>query len=151
MGDEQSYQRHCPDCGETLNRDARVCVCGWGKKSGKGGSEHHDHVCNWQYGTLRCRYPVGLFEQGQYRGRCIFHRSIEKGHAAAEIAKDSQGATREQYLAAANRLMYGAGDNPMVRKLRSQLKRRESGENVGILAARLLPEREPGADEAEAA
>lgn len=151
MGDEFK-QRTCPECGDRLSLDARRCVCGWGsKKAGKGeDGPRYDHSCRWQYGNLACHYPVGFFGHGETRGLCIFHRATDKGHQAADIAKESQTTTQEQYLALAAKLMYGKGDNPYVARLRASLKSTKPG-NVGALAKWIAPMREPGEDEAEAA
>lgn len=154
MGDERKYspgfERSCPECGERLNRDAKVCACGWGRSKKGDSGPRHDMTCSWHYGQLRCRYPVGLFMQGEFRGLCAFHRARDRGHEAALIAEESQTATREQYLDASKRQIYGAGDNPLVRRLREQLRERRGGGNVGILSSRLI-QRDPGQDEAEAA
>ena len=153
MGDERKYspgfERSCPECGERLNRDAKVCACGWGRSKKGDSGPRHDMTCSWHYGQLRCRYPVGLFMQGEFRGLCAFHRARDRGHEAALIAEESQTATKEQYLDAAKKQIYGSVDNPLVRKLRAQLRERRGG-NAGRLATPLLP-REPGQDEAEAA
>jgi len=151
MGDEYRG-RSCPECGDRLSVDARRCVCGWGaRKAGKGDEgPRYDMVCRWEYGDLRCRYPVGLFQQGEYRGLCILHRASDKGHAAAQIAQESQKATQDQYLTSASLLIYRRGDNPHVAALRASLKSTKPG-NIGALAKWITPQREPGADEMEAA
>lgn len=151
MGDEFKF-RDCPECGDRLSVEARRCVCGWGaRKSGKGEEgPRYDHLCRWTYGAVSCKYPVGLFSQGEYRGLCIFHRSIPQGTQAAQIAQESQSATQAQYLAAANRMIYRSGDNPAVAALRKSLKSTKPG-NMGELAKWIPAAREPGADEMEAA
>lgn len=150
MGDE-IRGRSCPDCGERLAVDARRCACGWGaRKAGKGEEgPRYDAVCRWQYGSLSCSYPVGMFQQGEYRGLCIFHRFQDKGPEAAKIAQESSGASRSDYLKAAAATLYGRGDNPAVARLRASLRPSKPG-NLGALAAPAVM-REPGADEREGA
>lgn len=142
-------QRQCPECGERLSIEARRCVCGWGAKTGSKDNPSYDHSCRWQYGSLNCNYPVGMFEQGQYRGLCLMHRFQDKGVQAAEIAKESKTATREDYLRVLAATIYGRGDNPYVSRLRASLRPMKPG-NIGVLAKWMAPVREPGADEVEA-
>ena len=133
------FESKCPACGEILNIDARRCACGWTKEKKRDKHEiKWDHICQWQYGALHCRYPVGQFMQGEHKGLCIFHRATPSGTMAAQIAQESQEATREQYLASAMLHTYGRGDNPAVARLRAQLRLKP-----GNLT---LPMREPGED-----
>jgi hypothetical protein len=108
----------------------------------------YNMVCTWNYGGLSCRYPVGLFLDGARSGLCLFHRQRAKGPMAAAVAEESHNCTQEQYHERASRALYSI-EPPGIRKLRDRLKRVAGGETVGILASRLLPEREPGADECE--
>jgi hypothetical protein len=53
--------RHCPDCGETLNIDARRCECGW--KSSQTQQQTYDprrHLCSDDYRGQRCSQPGTL-------------------------------------------------------------------------------------------
>lgn len=106
-----------------------------------------DHQCQWSYGIMRCRYPVWLFLEGARTGLCIFHRKTSTGHAAAQIAQESETATREQYVESAKLLMYGVGDNADVAALRAKLRKGVANPALNVA----MPVREPGADESEAA
>lgn len=102
--------RKCPECGERLSIDARLCACGWGAKKEKPGTLHFDHECQWVANGYRCKYPVGRFDMGATTGMCIFHRNCTDGADGARIVKESQDASPEQYLRAAKLFAYGTKD-----------------------------------------
>lgn len=148
--------RKCPSCGERLSFDAERCVCGWAVKAKRSDGPAHEMTCSWTYGALRCRYPNGLFAEGVKRGFCLLHRRTPSGVVAARIAEESQAASREQYVEAAENATYGVRvngarpDNANVAELRSRLRRVAGGGTVGILSTRLLAGmRQPGSDEGE--
>lgn len=145
MSDDK-FERLCPDCGDRLAYDARQCACGWGRSTARKGrgvanapTVDWQRTCTWQSGPLKCQYPVGAFYDHASRGRCIFHRAQGEGVEAARIAEESRGCPPAEYLERAKRLAYGDGsDNANVRELRSRLKRRADGEQVGIASTNAL-------------
>lgn len=153
MGDERKVfaanSRACPDCGDRISADAKRCACGWGKTSIRA-EARHDPVCRWQYGQLSCRYPVGRFDQGEFRGLCIFHRASDRGAVAARIAEESQGHDRDAYVVAATKTIYGSGDNHYVAALRAGLKTPRRPDGGGLVKWLPAVMREPGQDEEEA-
>ncbi len=142
MGD---YERLCPECGETLSREARQCVCGWGKRKAKESfGRQFDHRCTFRAGTDRCEYPVGLFRDGGTSGWCIFHRNAPSSDGA-EIVRQSKSVP---YLEAIQAIQKRNADNPNVRELRERIAARKN-KPAGMEFS--LPMREPGADESEVA
>lgn len=93
-----------------------------------------NHICTWQYADLRCKNPVGQFQDGRTSGLCIFHRSTPTGHAAAQIAEESTIHDAESYTQASKRQTYGAGDNPAVISLRAQIAERPNAKTSGSFA-----------------
>lgn len=82
------FERHCPECGETLSRDARRCVCGWGAKK-KSEGKSFDMRCTFSANGRRCEYPVGMFTEGNTSGWCVFHRQSLQPGEGAEIVRQS--------------------------------------------------------------
>lgn len=137
----QEVDRSCPECGETLAKDARQCACGWGRKklferSGK----VYDHRCTFHSYGDRCEYPCAVFLEGATSGWCIFHRNAPLTDGDA-IVKQSQSVC---YADAIKPIQARNNDTPSVRALREQMAaRRGDPQRIGAM----LPEREPGADE----
>lgn len=113
--------RKCPECGERLSLEARQCACGWGAPKAKAGQLFYDHECQWVANGYRCKYPAARFDAGCTTGMCVFHRAGPSGVDGARIVQESQGATRDQYLEAAKRFVYGVRDPH--EELRKQLKK----------------------------
>src|SRR5262245_33010762 len=113
--------RKCPDCGERLAIDARVCVCGWKPGRFRSSPEPHNMVCVWTSGMLHCTYPVGLFIEGARSGFCIFHRRIKSGPQAAAIARESEGHTQDEYNARARKEVYGDAPPKSVQDLQKRI------------------------------
>lgn len=128
---------NCPDCSERLNAQARRCACGWKNPKydvpeSRPGQKHFDARCGYQFAGMRCAHPVGFFDAGSGNGWCIFHRHIDPAtqHSlGADIVRDSQGCTPEQYLDMARRATYGRGDTDTVARIRAGL-RGEMGGNL---------------------
>ena len=117
-----AYEKSCPKCGDVLNVDARKCACGWTQDKPRGDKGvAWNHVCRWQYGSLKCQNPVGLFLHGEASGLCVFHRANPKGPTAGQIAEESAIHDAESYNIAAARQVYGNGDNPTVKAIREQI------------------------------
>lgn len=135
-------ERLCPECGDRLAREARACACGWGKRRGaeKAGKQT-DMRCTYRNGSDRCDYPVGMFPEGAASGWCIFHREAEPTNGS-EILRQSH---RVEYAEALKAIIHRNANTPYVRAARERMKRTPG--NTGPL----LPRREPGQDESEAA
>lgn len=142
------FERLCPECGENLNKDARQCACGWGKrKVTERIGKVFDHRCTFRTFGDRCEYPVGWFEMGATTGWCIFHRNALPGDGTP-IVEQSRSVP---YAQAIKPIIARNADNPNVRALRERIAaKRGDPQRVGSVLAESLPEREPGADEAVA-
>lgn len=114
-----SEKRQCPECGEELNRDARRCACGWGRKKVETGKEY-DHRCTFKSGFSRCAYPVGLFVEGSTSGWCIFHRNNFDPGRGFEITQQSQTVP---YLEALKPIQAANDNSPAVKSCREKLRK----------------------------
>lgn len=142
----------CPSCGGPLGAKATYCGCGWkaDKRPVAGpGQIFRDKQCTYLANLERCQYPVGFYDHGATSGWCIFHRLSRDGATGAQIVSESFNPTKEtkeKYLEAAAKTVYGNGDNVTVAKIRAGLRKVPLG---NLKFNEVL--REPGSDEEEAA
>ena len=141
------FERLCPECGEKLNKDARQCACGWGKrKLTEKVGKVFDHRCTFRSYGDRCEYPIGLFMEGATSGWCIFHR----GALPEDGAKIIEQSRTIPYAEAIKPIQERNANNANVKALREKIAARRGDPQQIAGALPEIPEREPGADEAVA-
>lgn len=118
------------------------------RTAGDGAKSRDDHQCTWRAGDIRCRYPVGYFDQGKRTGFCLFHRGVPAGPDAQEICDQSLDVTPEKYLELLRTRAATSNASPVVEAIRALMI--AGPKRVGHFAAVLLPPRSTG-PEADAA
>ncbi len=131
-----SFTIKCPSCDETLNKDARQCACGWknprfeAQPSAKEAPK--DRQCTYTHAGMRCKHPVGYYEQGAQSGWCIFHRASTSQETGRDIVIDSEKFSAREYETAAKAKTYGNGDSFEVAKIRAGLRDKSYWPSAGI-------------------
>lgn len=120
------------------------------RTAGDGARGAHDHRCIWNGNGDRCKYVCAFFAPGAREGMCIFHRAMSSGPGAQIVCDESQDATPAQYLERAKAHVYGKQAPKAVEVVQKRIEHVKAGGHVSLFVERILPEREPGADEDEA-
>jgi len=107
----------CPSCDKTLASNAKACSCGWTSDPKKAKEEPAllrsalDHQCSYNDHGDRCRYPVSMFEPGQQKAFCRYHkRNIGDVDLCQKIVARSWRDTDEDYQRRSDAETYGGGD-----------------------------------------
>lgn len=118
----------CPSCDKTLRANAKSCECGWESRPSAGNEKSSliahslDHQCTYNDHGDRCRYPVSMFEPGQTKAFCRYHRKyLGDRETCTKILVRSQRDTNEEYQARSDKETYGEGRSRFEQQVWEQL------------------------------